>query len=209
MNTMIVPVSESAADDKVAQTYGRVKELLKSSEVPALFLTMGRVPAFLQDFYMNYKKFVCTEAKLTVKTKTLLALAVSTMGRCSALTQLLNEQARAVGLTEQEIADGIAVASTCAMYNVFFKFIDNSGSGLFAGMGVGLRAHTFSQTSLDQNTTELLNVVISDINGCKPCTIGHVAKALELGLTHEQLLEGIQCGATVQGGVVFLNAAGG
>jgi alkyl hydroperoxide reductase subunit D len=83
------------------------------------------------------------------------------------------------------------------MYNTFFKFRELSGSALFEGMGVGLRAHTFSSTSLGEKTVELLNTAVSDINACKPCTSGHVTHARELGVTDEQLLETIQCAATV------------
>jgi lipoyl-dependent peroxiredoxin subunit D len=93
------------------------------------------------------------------------------------------------------------------MYNIFFKFRDMSGSELFGGMGVGLRAHTFTSTSLDERLTELINVAISDINGCKPCTAGHVEKCRQLGVSDEALLETIQCAATVAAGATFLNAA--
>lgn len=32
--------------------------MLEADTVPSPFLTYGRVEAFLQDFYMNFKKFV-------------------------------------------------------------------------------------------------------------------------------------------------------
>ena len=82
------------------------------------------------------------------------------------------------------------------------------GSDLFGGMAVGLRAHTFAGPSLDDATVELINVAISDINGCKPCTEGHVAKARQIGVSDEALLETIQVAATVSAGVQFLKHAG-
>jgi alkyl hydroperoxide reductase subunit D len=94
------------------------------------------------------------------------------------------------------------------MYNTFFKFRDIAGTDIFNGMSVGLRAHTFSGTSLDQPTVELINIVISDLNACKPCTSGHVAKARELGINEEAILESIQCAATMLAGIQFLKAAG-
>ena len=69
-----------------------------------------------------------------------------------------------------QVAEAMAVAATNYCYNTFFKFRALSGSGLFEGMGVGLRAHVFTGTSLDEKTVELLNIAISDINACKPCT---------------------------------------
>jgi alkyl hydroperoxide reductase subunit D len=101
----------------------------------------------------------------------------------------------------------MAVAATNYCYNTFFKFRDLSGSGLFEGMGVGLRAHTFTSVSLDQKIVELINIAVSDINACKPCTSGHVDKARALGLSDDQILECIQCASTMYAGCQFLNAA--
>ena len=49
----------------------------------------------------------------------------------------------------------------------------------------GLRS--FSGTSLDDKTVELINLVISDINACKPCTSGHVDKGRQLGLSDDEV----------------------
>ena len=204
----ITPVAESDAADKVEQTYGRIKEMFGSDTVPEPFLVYGRVPAFLQDFYMNFKKFVWGEGKLDARTRTLLALAVSANAGSELWAEFLSERARSLGLTDQNIADAIAVASTNAMYNAFFKFRDLSGSDIFGGLPVGLRAHTFSGTSLDETTVELINIAISDINACKPCTSGHVSKARDLGLSDEAILETIQCTAVMLAGIQFLKAAG-
>ena len=94
------------------------------------------------------------------------------------------------------------------MYNTFFKFRENSGSGVFEGMPVGLRAHTFAGTTLSASEVELINIVISDINGCKPCTSGHVSQASQLGLSNEAILEAIQCASTMLSGIQFLRATG-
>lgn len=202
----IAPVTESAADEKVAQTYGRVQEMFGELPIPEAFFVYGRVPAFLQDFYMNFKKFVWTDGKITAKTKATIALAVCSVTKCRPWTEFFAARGQQLGLSEQYTIDTIAVASSCVMYNAFFKFRDISGSDLFSGMAVGLRAHTFANTSLDELTVELINVAISDINGCKPCTSGHVDKARQLGASNEALLEVIQCASTMLAGATFLNA---
>jgi len=204
----VQPLPESEAVDKVAQTYGRIKELFEADAVPEPFLTYGRVPAFLQDFYMNFKKFVWNAGKLDEKTKAIIALAVSTNGKCDVWADRMAERLKALGGTDQQVADTLAVAATCGMYNIFFKFRDISGSDIFGGMSVGLRAHTFANTTLDDKTVELINIAISDINGCKPCTSGHVEKARQLGLKDEEILEAIQCAATMSAGAAFLSSAG-
>lgn len=204
----IAPVAESAASEKVQQTYARIKEMLNADAVPGIFLPFGASPALLHDFYMNFKKFVLTDGKLDARAKGLIAIAVSGALKCPAWVDFLADLGKQRGLTDQEVNDAVAIAATCAMYNVFFKFRDLSGNEAFTSMPVGLRAHAFSGTSLDDKTVELINVAVSDVNGCKPCTSGHVEKARQLGVTDDQLLETVQCAATMAAGCTFLNGAG-
>jgi lipoyl-dependent peroxiredoxin subunit D len=204
----IAPVPAADAADKVAQTYERLQELFGDAPLPEPFRLYARVPAFLQDFYMNFKKFCLGEGKLDGKTKGVIGLAVAWHYGCDPWADYFADRVKSLGADDQTVADAAAVASACAMYNVFFKFRELSGSELFGGMPVGLRAHTFAGTSLDDATVELINVAISDINNCKPCTEGHVAKARQLGVSDEAILEAIQIAATVAAGSQFLKHAG-
>jgi alkyl hydroperoxide reductase subunit D len=203
----ISPIPESAAVDKVAQTYERLREMLDGQPIPAPFLVYAQVPAFLQDFYKNYKKFVHTDGQLDAPTKSLIGLAVAATLKCGPWIDLLSARGVQLGLAERQVLDTLGVAASCQMYNVFFKFRELSGSDLFSGMSVGLRAHTFAGTSLDAKLVELINIAVSDLNGCKPCTAGHVDKARALGLSDDALLECVQCAATIAAGCHFLNAA--
>jgi alkyl hydroperoxide reductase subunit D len=204
----ITPLPESAATDKVAQTYERMKELFGDAPIPEPFQLYARCPAFLQDFYMNFKKYCLSEGKLDVKTKAIIGVAIAGNAGCEPWAEFFAQRLRQHGGDDQLLADIAGVASSCAMYNAFFKFRDLSGSDLFGGMAVGLRAHTFGGTSLDEQTVELMNVAISDLNGCKPCTSGHVDKARALGVSDEALLEVIQCTATLTAGIQFLKHGG-
>lgn len=206
--TRIAPVPIADATDKTAQTYERLQELFGDAPLPQPFLLYGRVPAFLQDFYMNFKKFCMSEGKLDLKTKSIIALAVAGNAGCEPWAGFFADRLKSLGGDDQTVADVAGVASACSMYNTFFKFRELSGSALFSGMAVGLRAHTFAGTSLDEKTVELINVAISDINSCKPCTEGHVTKARDLGVSDDALLETIQVAATLQAGIQFLKHAG-
>jgi len=200
----IAPLSEADAEGKTERTYGRIKEMLGTDAVPEPFLTYGRVEAFLQDFYMNFKKFVYEDGQLDARTKAIIGLAVSGHYGTGMWIDFFSDRLKSMDGDDQLIADALAVASTNAMYNAFFKFRDLSGSDVFGGMSVGLRAHTFMNTSLDEKTVELINIAISDLNACKPCTSGHVDKARQLGLSDEALLETVQCAATMASGCAFL-----
>lgn len=205
--SLVPPLPYADAPEKVQQTYARLQELLGTSELPEVFLVLGRVEPFLRDAYMNLKRFVWTDGALDARTKAAIGLAVACHARSRPWIDLLAQRCAAVGWSPEQVHEIVAVAATNYMYNTFFKFRDLSGSSLFDGMGVGLRAHTFGSTSLDSRTVELLNTAVSDINACKPCTSGHVASAREQGVTDEQLLESIQCAATVYAVAQFTNAA--
>ena len=203
----IAPLPESDATDKAAQTYERLRDLFGDQPVPAPFLPMGRVPAFLSDFYMNYKKFIASPGALDAKSKAVIAVAVALKEGAHGWSDFYAEQARAQGLSDEQIAEIAAIVATNAMYNTFFKFRELSGSDLFSGMPVGLRAHTFRATSFDEKMVELINIAISDLNGCKPCVSGHVKAARDLGLSDEAILETIQVASVAYAGVQFTRAA--
>ncbi|MEZ6066141.1 MAG: carboxymuconolactone decarboxylase family protein [Planctomycetaceae bacterium] len=205
----IPSITEAAASEKVAQTFGRLRELLEVEELPEPLLAYGHVEAFLRDFFMNFKKFVIADGALDSKLKCAVALATAYQSKCDAWIDLLSARASRLGYSEAEQIELLAIVSTCTMYNAFFKFRDLSGSELFSGMGVGLRAHTFTGTSFDEKQVELINTVISDLNACRPCTSGHVDAARKLGYTDEQLLEAIQCAATVAAACQFTVVASG
>lgn len=206
--TFVTPVEEADAVDKAAQAYKRIKEVLEVEHVPDVFRYMANVPPFVHDFFMNFRKFVLSAGKLDEKRKLLIAVAVAGQAGSQTWLQFLNDFAESRDVSKQEIVEAIAVGSTNSMYNVLFKFRDISGSEVFDGMPVGLRAHTFQGTSLPEETVELINLTLSDINGCKPCTSAHVAKARQLSLSDEAVYEAVQCAATMISGTQFLKSIG-
>lgn len=202
----IAPLTDPESHDDVAQTFGRIKEMFGDQPVPHPFYLYAHVPPFLQDFYMNFKKFVHQPGKLDIETKTRIALAVSLFGKCSPWVDYFRSRLIELGGTAEQALEIAALVATSTTYNTFFKFRHLSGTGIFDGMPVALRAHTFQKTSFDEKFVELLNVVISNLNICQPCTSAHVKKAQELGFGDEAILEAIQCAATVSAGVSFLNS---
>lgn len=204
----VSPVPESEATDKAAQTYERIREVLEITEIPEVFQYFASVPPLLHDFFMNFRKFVLSAGKLDARRKLLIAVATAGLSGSQKWIAFLETFADSRSITRQEMAEALAVGATNSMYNVLFKFRDISGSDVFDGMSVGLRAHTFQGTSLDEETVELINLALSDINACKPCTSAHVAKVRQLGVTDEAIYEAIQCAATMVCGTQFLRSVG-
>ena len=186
----------------------RIAEAFGSESVPDAFAAYGQQEVFLKDLMMNLKKFVAGDGSLEQKTRLLIALATAAHAKSDVWTSWLSQIATQKEIDRQTQIDSLAVASTNYMYNTFFKFRHLSGSDRFEGLSVGLRAHTFSGTSLDDATVELINIAISDLNACPPCVSGHVAKAKKLDLSDEQILEAVQCASTVYAGCQFLSSAG-
>ena len=203
----LAPLPPSEADDEVKRLYERLAETFGVKELPEEMHVYGRSQPFLKDLFMNAKKFVAGEGKLDAKTRALVGLAAAAHSKCPVWGGFLHKYASGLGIDEQARTDALAVASTNYMYNTFFKFRSLAGSDRFEGLPVGLRAHTFNSTSLDEKTVELINIAVSDLNGCQPCVSGHVAKAKKLELSDEQILEAVQCAATVYCGSQFLHAA--
>lgn len=205
---LVTPVTPDQATDKVAQVYDRIREVMLVTEIPEVYQWLASVPSFLHDFFMNFRKFVLSEGKLDIKSKLLIAIAVSGQAGSGLWLAYLRTFAEKTGVSEEDIRETLAVGATNSMYNVLFKFRDISGSDVFNGMSVGLRAHTFQSTSLGDKMIELINISLSDINGCKPCTAAHVEKARQLGISDEAIYEAIQCAATMIAGTQFLRSIG-
>jgi len=187
------PLSPETAPDSTKQIYQRIRETIGKGEVPLGFQMLGHCEAFLQDTYMNHKKFLEEgTGKLDEKEREALVLATSSAMNCVHCVRSHAKKAVAKGWTEQQVAEILSVVATCTMYNLYFKFKDLAGDKAFESMQVGLRAHTFMKTSLGDKLVELINIIVSNINGCPMCTSGHVAKALKLGLTHDQIDEAVR-----------------
>lgn len=204
---MIPPVPPDVASEEVRRLYERFAEAFGVERLPEAFHAYGAAEPFLKDLFMNAKKFVAGEGKLTARQRTLIALATAAHAKSHAWTEFISGYGESIGVGAEARTDALAVAATNYMYNTFFKFRSLAGSERFEGLPVALRAHTFSNTSLDDTTVELINVAVSDLNACEPCVSGHVAKAKQLNLSDEQILEAIQVAATVYAGAMFLNFA--
>ena len=201
---VVPPLPHEKAPESTQAIYDRVKETIGNGQLPVGYQMMGNVESFLQDSYMNYRKFINDGAgKLDAKQREAIVLATSSANNCVHCVRHHAKHALTLGFTEAQVAEILSITATCAMYNNYFKFKDLSGDAAFEHMPVGLRAHTFLKTSIDQPLVELINIVVSNINGCMKCTTGHVAKALELGLTHEMIDEAVKISAAMTAFNVF------
>jgi len=187
------PIAPEQAPEGVKKIYDRIAETIGGGEVPAGFQMMGHVEPFLNDTYMNLRKYLFEGAgALDKKQRGAIALATSSANNCVHCVRHFAQTAAHFDLSAEEVAEVLAVTATCAMYNVYYKAKDLAGDEQLKAMQPQLRAHTFQKTSLDPGLAELINIVVSNINGCAMCTSGHLKKALDLGVTREQVDEALR-----------------
>jgi alkyl hydroperoxide reductase subunit D len=154
------------------------------------------------DFYMNFKRFVWQDGHLDVGTKNVIGLAVSLTDRCPTWQAFFS---RRVHSDADEIR---AIVATCSMYNLAYKL---AGDSVLAGMPVGLRCHAFEPLHreaihLDAKTAELINFVVSTMNGCHRCMTGHIEESRRSGFSNDAMHEAIMCAATIHAACVFSNS---
>ncbi|MEL6106837.1 MAG: carboxymuconolactone decarboxylase family protein [Planctomycetota bacterium] len=194
--------------DEARRYLERLQESFGVDSLPESFAIYGKHPVFLKDLMMNSRKFVAGSGTIDARTRTLIAFATALHAKSDPWVRLLSDYAAELEIEPQALSDTVAIASTNYMYNTFFKFRHLSGTDRFEGLSVGLRAHTFANVTLDEATCELINIAVSDLNACEPCVSGHVTKAKQLGHSDQQIIEVIQCAATVYAGAQFLTFDG-
>ncbi len=197
--SLLPPLSPEEAPESIKSVYQRIIETIGGgSKLPGGFQLMGHVESYLQDSYMNYRKFVYDGAgQLDEKTRHALVLATVSAMHCEACIKAHAGECQNKGWSQNEVAEILAITATCGMYNMFYKFKDLVEDANLEGRAVGLRAHAFQKVSLPQSLVELINIVVSNINGCKRCTSGHTRKALDLGMTHDQIDEAVKVSAVM------------
>lgn len=182
------------------ETFSRIMEMC--GEVPAPFEDCGRSPTFVQDHYINFKRYVWNDGTLDQREKAAIAFAVSFFMRCPQWAHFFSRRMKKLGFTEDGVIQVQAVVSTCSAYNTYFSFAQLAGSP-FNGMSVGLRGYSLKAPDLDAKLVELIAVAISTLNACRTCVTGHLAEARGRGASDDMILEAIQLAATVNAGCMF------
>jgi alkyl hydroperoxide reductase subunit D len=192
------PLNPGDAPSESQSTLEQVKGENGNGEVPTEYQMMAHVPAFLGDAHANRQKYVDHGSEaLTHPHREALALATSVANNCKSCTRAHAQACEQAGWSEAEVAEIVAVASTGAMYNFFYKYRDAVSDEHLKGIKPMLRAHTWRGTSLDTVLVELIATIVSVVNSCHHCIDAHTNKALEAGATHEQIEAAIRLAAAM------------
>ena len=139
---------------------------------------------------------------LDLKTKELIAVACSSVGRCPHCTDGHLAKAKEVGASEQEIAEALAVAwGQGGGTQVFWvkedfdellgadwrrEFLPEADRAFWE-----FKREVFENGALDRKTKELIAVVVSCMLRCRHCTRSHIESALEVGASRAEVAEAL------------------
>jgi alkyl hydroperoxide reductase subunit D len=185
---------------RVAELLGRVEE--KLGQIPQAYRTLALSQNFLNDTLYNLKRTM-VDGELDLKTKHLIAIAVAAVAGGASAVEARAEEGRSDGLSDDEIAEALAVAGSIATYNIFYKFQHLAGDD-YSEFRPGFKLSVFMRPSfLSLRQVELVCAIVSGINDCQSCVRGHLAKCRERGITVTQIEEALRVGAVVAGFAAF------
>ena len=200
------PLPEENLSDDSKKALSRAREKFKiddDQQVPTWLHEMANSPQFLKDTYMNVSRHIMEDGALSAMLKLTIATAVASHAGHRDLATFFAQLAKEHGATRDKLYEAAGIAATSTTFNHYYKFRSLYEGDEFNGFNPGLRATLFSRPSQGKAFAEIVNLVISSINGCKSCVNGHVQDALKEDVTRDQLDEALRTGAIVMGMCAF------
>ncbi len=198
--TWLKPIDAQTAPEEQRKVLERARQkfaIADDAPSPAWLLSLANSPSLLKDVYMNVERSLMKDGPLASSKRLVIATAVASQAGCGALAEYFAQRAEAAGATREQLVEAAAIAATSTSFNHYYKFRSLYEGEGFEGFTPGLRASLFVNPSQGKAMAELINLVISTINGCKSCVNGHVQDALKAEVTREQIDDAIRIGGIV------------
>lgn len=152
--------------------------------------------------FAEFGRTVYGTGSLAPKTKELIAVAASSVGRCPHCTNGHLAQAKKVGASEQEIGEALGVAwvlggatQVAWMEEGCERLLGEAWrSRLVPDVDRAFRAFSeevLEAGALDRKTTELIALAVSCMLRCRRSTRSHIEAALEAGATKSEVAEAL------------------
>lgn len=175
----------------------RLKEALGVAELPPGITMLAGSDNGAYDVYMNLNRHLA-DGKLERKTKLLVAVGVAAAVGSATAVDYFARAAVAAGRTAVEALEAVAAASTCSVFNAYYRFRDHIAPEDLPGhepFRAAFNANTFVKPALSVAELEAICIAVSSANACRKCVQGHIEKAKSAGVTTEQIDEIIKAGA--------------
>lgn len=196
----LAPLKDDAMTDEQSKVFKRALSKFNiedPAEAPAFLRILANSPSFLKDVYMNVDRGIFKDGGLQSNSKILLAAVTAAHWGNTEIASFFGDLARAAGFTDEQIYEAVGISGTSTSFNYYYKFRSLADTDAFDGISAGLRASLFMKPAMGKAFAELVNLVISTINGCSSCVSGHIQTAVEADVTREQIDEAIRTGAIV------------
>lgn len=154
-----------------------------------------------RDLKMNWKsfgKFTLSERELIL---TGIALAVNNGN--SEMQSFLTEQAVALEIPQEEIADAIAAAGLLSANNVLYRFRHFMNDENYNNMPARIRMQAMMNPAVGKELFELMSLAISAVNGCEMCVTSHEHSLREMGVSREKIWDTIRFTSVFESMSVF------
>lgn len=183
--------------EKAHRALELLKERFRLPEIPAgLHLFAASEPG-INDIQMNLNRQLA-DGNVTEKTKLIVAVGVASVIGGREGTNFFAEAALAAGRTKPEVLAAIAAASTCSIFNGYYRFrhqLPVESKATYEAFRAPFNANSLIKTTLQQLEIEAICIAVSSINNCAACVEEHLHKGISLGLTDEQVDEIIKVAA--------------
>ncbi len=191
------PWKEIAVNERSRRALDRIKEIFGVASLPPAFEILAASENGIQDVYMNLNRQMADGA-LERRAKLLIAVGVASSQGGSQAVDFFAAAALASGRSAQEVAEAVAVATTCAIFNGYYRFkhqIPEEWKAAFEAFRAPFNANAFMKAALPKAEIEAICVAVSSANQCVGCVTGHTDAARKAGMTDEQIDEVIRAGA--------------
>lgn len=143
-----------------------------------------------RDLKMNWKSF--GKSALSERELILTGISLAANNGNSEMQRFLTEQAVALEIPQEEIADAIAAAGLLSANNVLYRFRHFMNDENYNNMPARLRMQAMMNPAVGKELFELMSLAISAVNGCEMCVTSHEHSLRELGVSREKIWDAIR-----------------
>lgn len=120
-DSVFSPIEEEQAIGRTSEIFAEIKHALKTNRVPMIFRIMARLPLYLETSWQRYRFAYVQEGSLGLRTKLMLALAISASNNNRPMILEMTEKLKLLGTSDLEIAELMAVVDVTNGLNKTLK----------------------------------------------------------------------------------------
>ncbi|NLY78817.1 MAG: alkylhydroperoxidase [Lysinibacillus sp.] len=161
-------------------------------------LLMKNLRELAPELFKSFSQFhgqVFRQGALSKKEKEIIAVAIAHVTECPYCIDVHTKKAKLLGATITELIEAVFVVSTIQASGVLQRMNDEKGKDISK-----FHEDTMKDGVLSQYLKELIAVAVSHAIQCKENIEIHTKKALELGISSEQIDEAILVTAALKAG---------